>query len=330
MKSYEGSTQKGLVSLEELFEGPVAELQGRDFLSLADYSREELEALLRLAQALKDMPRDSQRRILKGKTLGMIFQKASTRTRVSFEVGIYQLGGHGLFLSGQDLQLRRGETIGDTAQVLSRYLDGIMIRTFGHDEVEELARFAAIPVINGLTDLLHPCQALGDYFTLWELWGDLAGRRLVYVGDGNNMAHSLLLGGAILGVEVAVISPEGYLPQETIVQMARGLAERSGGSIEVTSDLAAVEGADVLYTDVWASMGQESEQAKRVAAFRAYQVDGDLLRKANKHAVVMHCLPAHRGEEISAEVMDGPQSVIFQQAENRLHIQKAIMAALMR
>ena len=205
-----------------------------------------------------------------------------------------------------------------------------MIRTFGHDEVEELARYASIPVINGLTDLLHPCQALGDYFTLWELWGDLVGRRLVYVGDGNNMAHSLLLGGAMLGVNVVVISPEGYLPQETIVQKARALAEESGSSIEVTSDLAAVEGADVLYTDVWASMGQESEQAQRAAAFRGYQVNGNSSRKAKADAVVMHCLPAHRGEEISAEVMDGPQSVIFQQAENRLHIQKAIMAALMR
>ncbi|NLN17141.1 MAG: ornithine carbamoyltransferase [Firmicutes bacterium] len=313
-----------------MFEGPVAELKGRDFLSLADYSRAELEALLDLAQTIKAMPRDSQREILKGKTLGMIFQKASTRTRVSFEVGIYQLGGYGLFLSGQDLQLRRGETIGDTAQVLSRYLDGIMIRTFGHDEVEELARYASVPVINGLTDLLHPCQALGDYFTLRELRGDLAGRRLAYVGDGNNMAHSLLLGGAILGVSVVVISPEAYLPQETIVQQAKVLAEESGSNIEVTSDLAAVEGADVLYTDVWASMGQEREQAQRVAAFRGYQVNQDLLGKAKKDAVVMHCLPAHRGEEISAEVMDGPQSVIFQQAENRLHIQKAIMAALMR
>ncbi|MGI6036876.1 MAG: ornithine carbamoyltransferase, partial [Limnochordia bacterium] len=262
---------------KDLIPASLAHLGGRDFLTLASFTREELSGFLRLAQRVKELQKGGiPHPLLAGKTLGLIFQKASTRTRVSFEVGIYQLGGHGLFLSSADLQLGRGETIADTAQVLARYLDGIMIRTFAQEDVEELAHYSTVPVINGLTDLLHPCQALGDYFTMWERWGDLAGRRVVYVGDGNNMAHSLMLGGAIFGVHVVVISPPGYQPAAAITDRSRQLAAKWGGEITVTADIHAVAGADVIYTDVWASMGQEAEQEVREEALRPYQVNSSL------------------------------------------------------
>jgi ornithine carbamoyltransferase len=268
---------------------------------------------------------------LAGKTLAMIFQKSSTRTRVSFEVGIYQLGGLGLFLSGNDLQLGRGETVADTARVLSRYVNGIMARVYAHNDIVELAKCASVPVINGLSDLLHPCQALADYFTILEKKKDLAGRKIAYVGDGNNMCHSLLYGANKVGMNIAVATPPGYEPKSIIVKSANREAQQVGVTIEVTQDPAeAVRGADVVYTDVWASMGQEAEAEQRREAFAGYQVDDALMGQAKPDAVFMHCLPAHRDEEVSASVLDGPQSIVFDQAENRLHVQKAILYLLMK
>ncbi|MEI7025646.1 ornithine carbamoyltransferase [Paenibacillus sp. y28] len=306
-------------------------LKGKDFLALADYAPEEIRYLLDLAVELKRKQKAGEvYQPLKGKTLGMIFEKSSTRTRVSFEVGMYQLGGHALFLSKNDLQLGRGETIWDTAQVMSRYLDGIMIRTFEHRRVIELARGATIPVINGLTDSAHPCQVLADYQTVLEQKGRLEGLKIAYIGDGNNMAHSLMMGGAKLGMHVAVASPEGYMPDEGISKNTKEVASQTGGSLLVTTDpIEAIRDADVVYTDVWASMGFEEEQKIREKAFKNYQVNGDLVKHAKKDYLFMHCLPAHRGEEVSEEVIDGPNSVIFDEAENRLHAQKAIMAATM-
>lgn len=306
-------------------------LKGRDFITLHDFTADEIYYLLEVAESLKGKQKAGKpHSILKGKTLGMIFTKSSTRTRVSFEVAMYQLGGASLFLSERDIQLGRGETIHDTAKVLSRYLDGIMIRTYSHDDVLELAEYADIPVINGLTDLLHPCQVLADLLTIKEYKGALSGLKLVYVGDGNNMAHSLMFGGAKMGMHVVIASPEGYKPDEKIVQMAGEDALRHGGTIEICSDpMEAAKGADVIYTDVWASMGQEAEQAQRLRDFRGYQVNRKMVDLAHKDVIVMHCLPAHRGEEISAEVLDGPHSVVFDEAENRLHAQKAILALLM-
>ncbi len=306
-------------------------LKGRDFITLHDFTADEIYYLLEVAESLKGKQKAGKPHpILKGKTLGMIFTKSSTRTRVSFEVAMYQLGGASLFLSERDIQLGRGETIHDTAKVLSRYLDGIMIRTYSHDDVLELAEYADIPVINGLTDLLHPCQVLADLLTIKEYKGALSGLKLVYVGDGNNMAHSLMFGGAKMGMHVVIASPEGYKPDEKIVQMAGEDALRHGGTIEICSDpMEAAKGADVIYTDVWASMGQEAEQAQRLRDFRGYQVNRKMVDLAHKDVIVMHCLPAHRGEEISAEVLDGPHSVVFDEAENRLHAQKAILALLM-
>jgi ornithine carbamoyltransferase len=308
-----------------------AGLKGRDFLSLYDFTQEEINYLLDLAGSLKErQQRGEEHRLLQGKTLGMIFQKSSTRTRVSFEVGIYQLGGQGLFLSSNDLQIGRGEPICDTARTLSRYLDGIMIRTFSHQEVEELAQYATIPVINGLTDLLHPCQVLADLLTIKENKGSLAGLKLTYIGDGNNMAHSLMFGGAKMGMEVVIVSPRGYEPLAEIKERAMRIARETGGSITVGDDpLVAAIGADVVYTDVWASMGQEQEQAVRAKAFAGFQVNREIMSLANKDAIVLHCLPAHREEEITGEIMEEYQQVIFDQAENRLHAQKAIMAAIM-
>lgn len=305
--------------------------KGKDFLSLHDWSREELELALETAQTLKlrqtlgmaDQP-------LRGKTLGMYFSKASTRTRISFEVGIQQLGGYGLFLSASDLQLRRGETIADTARVFSRYLDGIMIRTFAHSDVVDMALYADIPVINGLTDLEHPCQVMADLLTIREKKGQLEGLKLTYVGDGNNMAHSLMDGGAKFGMHVVIACPEGYEPDPVMVARAKAVAAEHGGLIEVVHDpVSAAASADVIYTDVWASMGQEAEAVDRAKRFMGFQVDQHLMSVAHPEAIFMHCLPAHRGEEVSAEVIDGPQSVIFDEAENRLHAQKAIMALIM-
>ncbi|HHY60036.1 MAG TPA: ornithine carbamoyltransferase [Clostridia bacterium] len=305
--------------------------KGRDFLSLKDYTPEEINYLLAVAEDLKYKQKNGiPHKYLEGKTLGMIFQKNSTRTRVSFEVGMFQLGGTALFLSANDLQLGRGETIKDTALTLSRYLDGIMIRTYSHDEVLELAEHATIPVINGLTDLLHPCQVLADLMTIKEHKGRLAGLKMTYIGDGNNVAHSLMYGGAKMGMHVVIACPAGYEPKEEITREAAQIAAGTGGSITITHDTAAAaEGADVLYTDVWASMGHEKQVEERRKAFAPFQINAELLKLAKPDVIVLHCLPAHRGEEITDEVMDGPHSVVFDEAENRLHAQKAIMALLM-
>ncbi|MDR0268693.1 ornithine carbamoyltransferase [Paenibacillus sp.] len=306
-------------------------LKGRDLLELDDYTAEEIQYLLDLAIELKRKQKNGEvYQPLKGKTIGLIFEKSSTRTRVSFEVGAFQLGAHALFLSKNDIQLGRGEIISDTAQVLSRYLDGIMIRTFGHQNVVDLAKYASVPVINGLSDLAHPCQVLADYQTILEHKGKLKGLKLAYIGDGNNMAHSLMIGGAKLGVHVSVASPEGYEPDAEVVKLSREIAEETGAQIVVTrSPQEAVQDADAIYTDVWASMGFEEEQKIREAAFKDYQVDEELVKGARSDYLFMHCLPAHRGEEVSEGVIDGKNSVIFDQAENRLHAQKALMAALM-
>lgn len=306
-------------------------MKGKDLISIHDLSTEEVWQILKTAEFLKTIQKTGEfYQPLKGKTLGMIFTKASTRTRVAFEVAIWQLGGHGLFLNAQDLQLRRGETIADTARVLSRYLDAIMIRTFDHNDVLELARHATIPVINGLTDLLHPTQALADIFTIYEKKGHLEGIKLAYVGDGNNVAHSLMFAGAKTGMQVVVATPPGYEPKAEIVELAREDAKKTGASIELMTDpYAAVRGADVVYTDVWASMGQEAEHDRRVKDLAGYQVNTRLMEAAGPGALFMHCLPAHRGEEVTDEVADGPQSVIFDEAENRLHVHKAILALVM-
>jgi len=304
-------------------------MKSKHFLSISDVSIEELEDLLDKAIYIKKHPFE-YRTALAGKTLAMIFQKPSTRTRVSFEVGMWQLGGYALYLSGTDLQIGRGETIADTSRVISRYCDGIMARVFAHSDVEELARYASVPVINGLSDLTHPCQAVADYMTLRERFGVLAGRKLAYVGDGNNVAHSLLLACAKLGVHVSVACPEGYRPNPRIVERALDDAKKRGSTIEiVTRPEDAVRGADAIYTDVWTSMGQEKEKQERLRAFEGYQVTMDLMRKANPECVFMHCLPAHRGEEVAADVADSSQSVIFDEAENRLHAQKAILVELL-
>jgi len=303
----------------------------RHLISIHDLTAAEVHGLFRLAADVKAHP-GAYSNALERKSLGMIFEKSSTRTRVSFEVGMVQMGGHALFLSSRDIQLGRGEPISDTAQVLSRYVDGIMARTFAHQTVVDLARYGSIPVINGLTDDLHPCQALADYFTLSEIFGvgDLKGRKLAYVGDGNNMAHSLLFGAAKAGMDVAIASPKGYEVKEHYANLARQDAAAAGTQVFLTNDpKEAVKDASAVYTDVWASMGQEAEAAERLKAFHGYIVDGALMANARKDAVFLHCLPAHRGEEVAAEVADGPQSRIFDEAENRLHIQKAIILWLM-
>lgn len=303
-----------------------ARLRGRDFLTLADFTPEEITGLLDVAARFKAGYRATP---LRGLTVGLLFRKASTRTRVSFEVAVYQLGGHSLFLTSQDLQLGRGEPVADTARVLSRYLAALVVRTFAHEELEELARYADIPVINGLTDLLHPCQVLADLLTIREKKGRLKGVRLAFIGDGNNMAHSLMLGGALAGMVVRVATPPGYGPQPDIVERAREIARLTGAAIEVGTDpRQAAAGADVLYTDVWASMGQEAEVEDRRRDFAAYQVNEALLEAAAPEAIVMHCLPAHRGEEITDGVLEGPHAVVWDQAENRLHAQKAVLAML--
>lgn len=305
--------------------------KGRDFLSLNDFTTEEIYQILDLADELKKKQKNGEEHhILKGKTLGMIFEKSSTRTRVSFEVGMYQLGGAALFLSNRDLQIGRGEPIRDTARVLSRYLDGIMIRTFEPEKVQELADYADIPIINALTDEEHPCQVLADLQTIREHKGDLKGLKMVYIGDGNNMVHSLMHGCAKVGMDISVATPAGYEPMAKMVEQARSAAEAFGSKVEITEDiLAAAKDADVIYTDVWASMGQEDEAEKRQKAFKDYQVNADVMAVAKPDAIVLHCLPAHRGEEITEEVIESKNSVIFDEAENRLHAQKAVMALVM-
>jgi ornithine carbamoyltransferase len=296
----------------------------RDFLAIPDFTTEELYEILDLAHRLKDGSYAG--RPLAGKTLAMIFEKSSTRTRVSFEVGAYQLGGHALFLSSRDIQLGRGEPLKDTARVLARYVDGVMIRTFAHDNVTELARWADVPVINGLTDLLHPCQIMADVMTIQEEFGsDLRPRKVAWVGDGNNMANSWLNAAFRFGFELRLACPEGYRPDPAILERASAHA-----AVRVTTDPAeAIEGADVVNTDVWASMGQEAEAAERLRAFQGYQIDSALMDRAAAGAIFLHCLPAHRGEEVSDEVIEGSQSRVFNEAENRLHVQKAILARLM-
>jgi ornithine carbamoyltransferase len=307
-------------------------LKGRDFTRVADWTGKELERTLDLADELKQQQkRREQHHLLPGRTLGMIFQKPSTRTRVSFEVGIAQLGGTGLYLSAGDLQLGRGETLKDTATVLSRYLDAIMIRTFAQEDVEELARHASIPVINGLTDSAHPCQALADVMTIRERLGRLEGVTVAYLGDGNNVCASLMVAAAKLGLNFRAATPEGYEPSAEAVEIAREAATESGATIELLADpRKAAAGADVLYTDVWTSMGQEEERERRLRDLAGFGIDDELVALANEDAIVLHCLPAHYGEEITEDVLYGPQSAVWDQAENRLHAQKALMALVIR
>ncbi|MED3623767.1 ornithine carbamoyltransferase [Neobacillus thermocopriae] len=306
--------------------------KGKDFLQLSDFTQEEILYLLEEAQQLKAMQKQGKPHpYLAGKVLGMIFEKSSTRTRVSFEVGMLQLGGHAIFLSSKDIQLGRGESISDTAKVLSRYVDGIMIRTFSHDSVEELAEHATIPVINGLTDLQHPTQVLADLLTILEHKGKLAGLKLCYIGDGyNNMAHSLMEGAVKVGMNISIASPQGYLPDGTITEKAIKVGKQTGSTVTITNDpLEAIKGADVIVTDVWTSMGQEMETEKRLKDFQGYQVNQELCQYAKEDFIFLHCLPAHRGEEVTAEIIDGPHSVVFDEAENRLHAQKAILKLLL-
>jgi len=295
----------------------------RDLLQIPDFSAKEIDRLFSLAESMRNGKYN--KKPLAGKSLAMIFMKSSTRTRVSFEVGAWQLGGHALFLSPRDVQLGRGEPIADTARVLSRYVDGIMIRTFAHSEIEELARYADVPIINGLTDLVHPCQVLADVLTIKQHLGGYKGKRIAWIGDGNNMANSWLNAAFVLGFELTLACPEGYDPDPMIFQRAASKAK-----VRIVRDPAeAADKADVINTDVWASMGQEEEQAVREKAFKGFRVDEAIMKRAKEDAIFLHCLPAHRGEEVATEVIDGPQSRVWDEAENRLHIQKAIMAALM-
>jgi ornithine carbamoyltransferase len=306
-------------------------LQHKDLLSIHDLTSEEVERILTMAQKLKRMQKIGvPHEYCKGKTLAMLFSKASTRTRISFETGFHQLGGHAIYLSDKDSQIGRGEPIRDTARVLSRMVDGIMVRTFAHASVVELAAYASIPVINGLTDLLHPCQALTDLLTIREHRKTFKGCKLVYVGDGNNMAHSLMYACAKVGMNMVCASPRGYQPDPVVVKQAQEDAALTGCTVTVEENIfKAAENADVLYADVWTSMGEEAERDVRMAALHEYQINSELLKVAREDALVMHCLPAHRGEEITEEVLEGPQSVVWDEAENRLHTQKAIMALLM-
>jgi len=302
----------------------------RDLLTLADYTSEEIQVILDVALQLKKMHKKGIPTLyLKGKTLGMIFQKASTRTRVSFEVGMYQLGGQAIFLSSSDMQLERGESIADTARVLSRYLDGIMIRTFKQSYVEEMAEYADIPVINGLTDLTHPCQALADLLTIMEHKGKLKGLKLAYIGDGNNIAHSLLITSSKVGMDICVATPKGYEPDKMIVMIAKEEADKNGSAVIISDDpVDAVKDADVVVTDVWTSMGQENEANDRAKVFKDYQVNLKLVSNAKPDFIFLHCLPAHRGEEVTSDVIDGVHSVMWDEAENRLHVQKAVLTLL--
>jgi len=304
------------------------DFKGRHLLSNADLDREEVEKVFLTASILKaEQKLGKHQEIMKGKILGMLFEKSSTRTRISFEVAALQLGGHAIFLPSDNLQIKRGESVPDTAKVFGRYMDIIMGRVYSHKTLEDLAAHAGIPVINGLCDQEHPCQALGDLFTIREKKQKLEGLKLVYVGDGNNVCHSLMLAGAICGMKVVACTPEGYEPKANFVKKAKELAKLYGGEIVLEKDPnKAVVDADVIYTDVWTSMGDEGQEKVRKAKFQPYQINGKLLKHAKPDVMVMHCLPAHRGEEITDEVMDGPNSIVFDQAENRLHIQKAILA----
>lgn len=306
-------------------------MKRKSLASLYDLTREEIEQILKTSELLKLQNfRGEAHPLLKGKTLAMIFEKASTRTRVSFEVGMWQLGGYALYLSASDLQLGRGETIGDTAQVLSRYVDGIMARVFAHQTILGLVQYSRVPVINGLSDYSHPCQGLADLFTVYEKKGRLSGLKLAFVGDGNNVAHSLLYGCSKTGMNIVVGCPRGYEPKEEVVSRSVEEGRRSGSTVKVTNDpKEAVQGADVIYTDVWTSMGQEKEKEERIKIFKPYQVNPGLVKGAKEDYIFMHCLPAHRGEEVTNEVADSRNSVIFDQAENRMHTQKALMALIM-
>ena len=303
----------------------------KHLLSLHDLTVGEVHDILKLAEKLKKEVKEGiPHPLLKGKTLGMIFSKSSTRTRVSFEVGMVQLGGYPLFLSSNDIQLGRGESIYDTAQVLSRYIDGIMIRTFKQSDVEDLAKYGTIPIINGLTDLEHPCQILADLLTVYEHKGSLKGLKMAYVGDGNNIAHSLLHGCAKVGMDVAIAAPAAYSCDAAKIAEAKEDAKETGSRILLTEDpVEAVKDADVVYTDTWVSMGQEAEKAERLKVFLPYQVNSQLMSYAKSDAIFLHCLPAYRGYEVTEEIIDGPQSAVFDEAENRLHAQKAVMAMVM-
>ncbi|MGD6875357.1 ornithine carbamoyltransferase [Bacillus infantis] len=307
------------------------DIQGKDFLTLADFSKNTILGLVQKARKMKNaslLGKDSKS--LNGKILGMIFEKPSTRTRVSFEAGMIQLGGSALYLNSNDLQIGRGETVADTAKVLSQYVDAIMIRTFSHGMVEELALYADIPVINGLTDLYHPCQALADLLTIYEVKGRLEGLKLVYAGDGNNVAHSLMIAAAKVGMNLTIAAPPGYEPQEKVTELAKQFGKETGAEIEVVNNaFEAAAGADILYTDVWTSMGQEQENAERLEIFKSYQVNGQLAAAAKQDYTFLHCLPAHRGEEVAADIIDGSHSAVFQQAGNRLHAQKALLSELL-
>ena len=306
-------------------------LRGRSLDSLFHLTREEIEEILKTSEFLKfQLQRGEEHPLLKGKTLAMIFEKPSTRTRVSFEVGMWQLGGYALYLNATDLQLGRGETIADTAQTLSRYVNGIMARVFAHQTILDLVKYSKVPVINGLSDFTHPCQGLADLFTIYEKKGRLSGLKLAYVGDGNNVAHSLLYGCSKVGMNITLACPKGYEPNPEVVLKAKEEGKISGCIVKVTKDpKEATRGADIIYTDVWASMGKEKEHEKRVKIFKPYQVNTKLVKEAKEDYLFMHCLPAHRGEEVTDEVADSKNSIIFDQAENRLHTQKALMALMM-
>ncbi|BDU51272.1 ornithine carbamoyltransferase [Haliovirga abyssi] len=306
-------------------------LKGRHFLKLEDFTKEELIQILDTADFIKMRHKIGIREeMLKGKTLAMIFEKSSTRTRVSFEVGMAQLGGEALHLSSRDIQIGRGETIADTSRVLSRYVDGIMIRTYGQEIVEEMAKYSDVPVINALTDEFHPCQIMADFQTMREKFHKLEGLKIAYIGDAANVANSLLIGSSIMGIDISLACPKGYQPTDEILATANKFAKKSGAKIVITDNIEeAVKGSDALYTDIWVSMGKEEEMKKRFEDLKDYQINSKVLGMAKENAIVMHCLPAHRGEEITDEVLEGAQSVVFDEAENRLHAQKAIMALIM-
>ena len=309
----------------------AVDMKGKSLASLYDLTREEIEQILKTSELLKlQLLRGQEHPLLKGKTLAMIFEKPSTRTRVSFEVGMWQLGGYALYLSSNDLQLGRGETIADTAQVLSRYVNGIMARVFAHRTILDLVAHSKVPVINGLSDFSHPCQGLADLFTIYEKKGGFSGLKLAYVGDGNNVAHSLIEGCSKVGMNITLGCPKGYEPDPEVVAKGKEEAKKNGCEVIVTNDpKEAVRAADVIYTDVWASMGKEKEREERLKVLRPYQVNSDLVKWAKEDYLFMHCLPAHRGEEVVNEVADSKNSVIFDQAENRMHTQKALMALIM-